>query len=68
MNKQLKEELILLDGILEYAQAIGYVDFSNYDYIVDDIDEYEAEEMTSRNIQIIRDKIKIKLDNVLSLW
>lgn len=63
MNKQLKEELVLLDGILEYAQASGYVDFSNYDYIIDDINEYEAEERTSKDIQIIRDKIKIMLEN-----
>ena len=61
MKEQLKKELILLDEILEYAQNSGYVDFSSYDYIVDNISEDEAEKRTNRDIQIIRDKIKLKI-------
>ena len=61
MKEKLKKELILLDEILEYAQNSGYVDFSNYDYIVDNISEDEAEKRTNKDIQIIRDKIKLKI-------
>ena len=63
MNELIKEELVLLDEVLGYVQMIGYVDFSKYDYIIDDINEYEAEERTGKDIQIIRDKIKIMLEN-----
>ena len=55
MEKLNKRELEFLDGLLEFAQLTGYVDFDKYDEV--EYTEKELEELTAKDIQEIRSKL-----------